>query len=430
MEYIKLYILELINLLNEMAPWLILGFLIAGILHVFFPQKKIHRILGTKSTRSLLYATLIGIPLPLCSCGVIPTGISFYRNGASKGSALSFMISTPQTGMDSIMVTYSLLGLPFALLRPVAALVTGFFGGLAANILDIKSEPAGFNNSEGRNQVINPVKNTVYRMLHYAFIEFLGDIVKWLIIGLLIAALFAVVIPDDFFVNYIKSDFLGMLVILAASIPVYVCATSSVPIAAVLLLKGISPGAALVFLMAGPATNVATMTVIGKTMGRKTLITYLITLITGALVFGFMIDNFISGDFIMKGINMMHSDHEHGLLPDWIKISSGIVLVLMFANVYIHGYLRGRKREILSSDENIESNTIHKMKESKIIVEGMSCSHCKMNIENSINRHAGIKKVTADIKSGEVRLLAENIDFNKVKSAVEMMGYIYKGIKK
>ncbi len=346
MDYIKLYILELINLLNEMAPWLILGFLIAGILHVFFPQKKIHRMLGTKSTRSLLNATLIGIPLPLCSCGVIPTGISFYRNGASKGSALSFMISTPQTGVDSIMVTYSLLGLPFALLRPVAALVTGFFGGLAANILDIKSETLRFDNSERGNQVINQVKNPVYRMLHYAFIEFLGDIVKWLIIGLLIAALFAVVIPDDFFANYIKSDFLGMLIILAASIPVYVCATSSVPIAAVLLLKGISPGAALVFLMAGPATNAATITVIGKTMGRKTLITYIITLITGALAFGFLIDNIIPGDFFMKGINVMHSGHEHGLLPYWLKVSSEIILVLLFANVYIHKYLRRRKREI------------------------------------------------------------------------------------
>ena len=430
MAYVKLYILGLVNLLNDMAPWLLLGFLIAGILHVFFPKKKIEKILGTRSTKSLLNATLIGVPLPLCSCGVIPTGISFYRNGASKGSAISFMISTPQTGVDSIMVTYSLLGLPFALLRPVVALVTGFFGGLVTNILDIKSEPVKFNSLQKSNDVNNSTKNPIYRMLNYAFVEFLQDIVKWLIIGLLIAALFAVIIPDDFFADYIKSDILGMLIILAASIPVYVCATSSVPIAAILLLKGISPGAALVFLMAGPATNAATITIIGNTMGRKTLITYIVTLLVGALTFGFLIDNIIPGDFIMKGISRVHSGHEHGLLPYWLKVSSGIILVLLFANVYIQRFLRMRKGQIISSAEDKVLKAAQNMKELKVIVEGMTCNHCKMNIENSINQHAGIKKVIANIKNGEVTLIAEDIDLNKVKSAVENIGYKYKGIKK
>lgn len=430
MGYIKLYIIELVNLLNDMAPWLLLGFLIAGILHVFFPQKKIEHILGARSTKSLLNATLIGIPLPLCSCGVIPAGISFYRNGASKGSAVSFMISTPQTGVDSIMVTYSLLGLPFAILRPIVALFTGFFGGLITNILDIKSKPVRLNSSHKGNNANNSTKHPVYRILNYAFVEFLQDIVKWLIIGLLIAALFAVIIPDDFFSTYIKSDILGMLIILAASIPVYVCATSSVPIAAILLLKGISPGAALVFLMAGPATNAATITVIGNTMGRKTLITYIATLILGALTFGFLLDNIIPGDLIMKGISRVHSGHEHGLLPYWLKVSSGIIMVILFANVYIQRLLRNRKRQIVPSAENKGSKTTQNMNELKIIVKGMTCSHCKMNIERSVSQLAGIKKASADVEKGEVTLTGENIDLNRVKSAVESTGYIYKGIKK
>ncbi|UCH13079.1 MAG: permease [Bacteroidales bacterium] len=428
MGYIKLYIIELVDLLNDMAPWLLLGFLIAGVLHVFFPQKKIEQILGAKSTRSLLNATLIGIPLPLCSCGVIPTGISFFRNGASKGSAVSFMISTPQTGVDSIMVTYSLLGLPFALLRPVVALVTGFFGGLITNISDIKSEPSTLKSPHKGNNMNNPAKSPVYRMLNYAFVEFLQDIVKWLIIGLLIAALFAVVIPDDFFSTYIKSNIIGMLIILAASIPVYVCATSSVPIAAILLLKGISPGAALVFLMAGPATNAATITVIGNTMGRKTLITYMATLIVGALTFGFLVDNFIPGDFIMKGISRVHSSHEHGLLPYWLKVSSGIIMVILFANVYIQRYLRKRKEKAAPSDESKKTKKTQTMKEFKIIVKGMTCGHCKMNIERSIKQLAGIEKVSADVEKGEVTINADNIDLEKVKSAVESTGYIYKGM--
>jgi len=423
-KYIILYIRELVSLLNDMAPWLILGFLIAGILHVFFPHGKIKRILGKNSARSVLNATLLGIPLPLCSCGVIPTGISFYRNGASKGSAVSFMISTPQTGVDSIMVTYSLLGLPFALLRPIIALITGFFGGLFTNVFNKKD--GGFTAVENQQKTNenNSLKNPVYRILNYAFVEFLQDIVKWLITGLLIAALFAVLIPDDFFANYIKSDFLGMIIILAASIPVYVCATSSVPIAAVLMLKGISPGAALVFLMAGPATNAATITVIGKTLGKKTLITYLAALIIGALAFGLLLDNIIPRDLILKGIITEHGSHQHGILPNWLKAGSGIIMTILFINIYVQKYLRRRKNNMKARENRLDKNL--KMKQIKIIIKGMTCSHCKMNVEKNIGEISGINSVNADVEKEEVIITGENIDLGKVKFAVESIGYTYK----
>ncbi len=419
---------ELVGLLNDMAPWLMLGFLIAGILHVFFPQGRIERLLGKNSTRSVLNATLLGIPLPLCSCGVIPTGISFYRNGASKGSAVSFMISTPQTGVDSIMVTYSLLGLPFALLRPFIALITGFFGGIVTNMFNKEKKDFGAEEKQQNNYINSSLRHPVYRILNYAYFEFLQDIVKWLIIGLLIAALFAVFIPDDFFATYIKSDFLGMIIILAASIPVYVCATSSVPIAAVLLLKGISPGAALVFLMAGPATNAATITVIGKTMGRKTLITYMATLIIGALTFGLLIDNIIPRDFIIKGIIADHGSHVHGILPGWIKVSSGIAMAMLVINIYIQKYLKRRKEKINSGAERKGQEKQINMKELKIIVKGMTCSHCKMNVEKNISKIAGVKSVNADVGREEVTIAGKNINLEKVKSAVENIGYSYQGL--
>ncbi len=416
------------GLLNDMAPWLLLGFLIAGILHVFFPEGKIRRILGKNSTRSVLNAALLGIPLPLCSCGVIPTGISFYRSGASKGAAVSFMISTPQTGIDSIAVTYSLLGLPFALLRPVIALITGFFGGLLTNIFTVEGK--GFTATENKQKTNenNSLRNPAYRILNYAFVEFLQDIVKWLIIGLLIAALFAVLIPDDFFATYIKSDFLGMIIILAASIPVYVCATSSVPIAAILMLKGISPGAALVFLMAGPATNAATITVIGKTLGRKTLITYLAVLIIGALASGLLIDNIFPRELMLRGIITGHGGHEHGLLPQWLKVSSGIVMALLFANVYLQKYLKRKKRIITSKTDNNQSDKLIKMKEMKVIVRGMTCSHCKMSVERNIGAITGIESVNADVDRGVVTITGENIDTDRVRSAVEDIGYSYRGV--
>lgn len=291
MNVITDYIQDFFKILNEMSPYLLLGFLFAGLLHVFFPKRRINGLLGEKNSRSVINAALLGVPLPLCSCGVIPTGVSFYKNGASKGSSISFLISTPQTGIDSIMVTYSLLGLPFAIIRPVIALITGFFGGFLTNLTDKETAEDKISNSLKANneqQKDTTSNNPVIKLFRYAFVDFLQDISKWLVIGLLIAAVISVIVPDDFFAKHLGNGYWDMLIILLVSIPIYVCATASVPIAAILILKGISPGAALVFLMAGPATNAATITIINKVFGKKTLFVYLFSIITGALLFGIL----------------------------------------------------------------------------------------------------------------------------------------------
>ena len=399
-------------LLFDMSPWLLLGFLIAGLLHVFFPDGKINKLLGRSNMKSVLRAALIGIPLPLCSCGVIPTGISIYKNGASKGASISFLISTPQTGVDSILVTYSLLGLPFAVVRPIVALITGVFGGFFTNNLmpedGQKTEITdNSKNSNGKH------KNIISEIFNYAFVDFLQDIAKWLIIGLLLAALIAIFVPNDFFASYIHNDFLGMLIILAASIPVYVCATSSVPIAAVLLMKGISPGAALVFLMAGPATNAATISVIGNSMGKKTLFVYLGTLILGALLSGLFIDYLLPRDWFTLVENMHQLDH--GLLPIWLNISSGVLLVALLLNIYIRKFYKRFK--------NKNQQIITDMGDIKIFVRGMNCNHCKMNVESNLSKLEGIEGITVDLDSETAILKGDNIDLEKVKSTVESIGY-------
>ena len=232
-------------------------------------------------------------------------------------------------------------------------------------------------------------------------------------------------------IEYSDSCDLTGLVDIARSIEatnVYVCATSSVPIAAVLMLKGISPGAALVFLMAGPATNAATITVIGKTLGRKTLISYIATLIAGALTFGLLIDNVIPGDFIINGIIAEHGSHTHGILPEWIKVSSGAIMVLLVINIYIQRFIKWRNKRISSKSAGIETEKQIKTKKMKIAVKGMTCNHCKMNVEKGIGEIAGVKSVNADIGKGEVTLEGENIDMDKVRSAVENAGYGYEGL--
>lgn len=422
MDYIILYFEKLAGLVLDMAPWLLLGFLIAGILHVFFPDGKINRLLGNANIKSVLRAALIGIPLPLCSCGVIPTGVSIHKNGASKGAAISFLISTPQTGVDSIMVTYSLLGLPFAIIRPIVALITGVFGGALTNRLEPEVKIAPLKTGMEKSNNGNPGRHPLRNIFHYAFVEFLEDIAKWLVIGLLIAALIAVFVPDDFFATYLHNDFLGMLIILVASIPVYVCATSSVPIAAVLIMKGLSPGAALVFLMAGPATNAATISVIGNSMGRKTLFIYLGTLITGALLSGIFIDVFLPREWFTGAMTHIHEGHEHGLLPYWLQLISGIAITLFLLNIFIRKWIK----KVKSKSDTTEKKEMS-MNEIKVYVRGMNCNHCKMSVENNLKGLEGVENINADVDKEVVTITGENVDLNKVKEAVESVGYKYDG---
>lgn len=411
------YFAELWKLIGEMAPYLLFGFFFAGMLRVFMKNETVGKMLKENNFKSILNATLLGIPLPLCSCGVIPAGLSFRKNGASKGSTVSFLISTPQTGVDSILATYSLLGLPFALLRPFAALVTGITGGVVTNIFnkgkDIKdhvtkevTEKKGF-------------AENIKEIFKYGFIELIQDISKWLIIGLLLAALLSVAIPDDFFIQYINKPWLNMLLVLAVSVPLYICATGSIPIAAVLMMKGLSPGAALVFLMAGPATNIATITVLANTLGKKTTAIYLSTIIAGALIFGYLTDAFLpSGWFAMTNHN--HGDHH--MLPEWLSISSAIALVLLIINGIIIRTIKKNKDKM----KKAEFESLANIKKYK--VEGMTCKNCKAHVEREVNSLQGVKESIADFERGELIVTGENLNDEKIKESVEKAGYSWKGL--
>ena len=417
-KYIVLYFTELLNLCNEMSPYLLFGFIIAGILHVYVKQERITKYLGKKNFKSVFWAAMIGVPLPLCSCGVIPAGVSIHKNGASKGAAVSFLISTPQTGVDSIFVTYSLLGLPFAIIRPIIAFVTGLFGGILTNISDKKDiEPKG----EIVLQEEDHEHGKFRRFLQYAFVEFMQDIAKWLVIGLLLAALISVLVPNNFFTEYVNSPILSMLIMLAIAVPLYVCATGSVPIAAVLLMKGISPGAALVFLMAGPATNAATITVIGKTMGKKTLATYLGSIIGGALLFGLLIDYVLPSNLFTSGMIHNHSNHNHNeMLPYWISLSSTIILAILMINSMIQKYKP-------NNIHNHELNNNKTMPTLKLNVTGMTCNHCKANVEKNLMKVADISNVIANPTNNTVEITGENLDIKQIEDIINDLGYESKG---
>ena len=427
-EYIYKYFEALWNLSVDMAPYLLLGFLFAGILKVYLPQGMMNKYLGKSSFKSVLNASLLGIPLPLCSCGVLPAGISLHKNGASKGSAISFLISTPQTGVDSILVTWSMLGLPLAIIRPIAALLTGLTGGLLTNRIEKNGNK---NQKVTKKEKVNlpPQKKSFGKVLHYAFVEMLMDIAKWLIIGLMIAALISVLLPDNFFTDFKLNGFYGMLIMLVASIPLYVCATSSVPIAAVLLMKGISPGALLVFLMAGPATNAATISVIANNLGKKTMFVYLFSIIAGSLAFGLIMDNFLPAAWFMP-VLALH-EHSHGLLPHWLNVTSTLLLIAFLANGYFKEFstwLKLRKKKKNTTENPFEGFTID-IPAMVVGVEGMTCIKCKTKVENGISTMNNVNRVVADVETASMKIYGNPVSVEDVKKKLEDLGYGFTGIK-
>ena len=313
-----------------------------------------------------------------------------------------------------------MLGLPFAIIRPIVAFITGLFGGLVTRKVDPETANTDIQNNDNEADLPRGFFPRIKEMFRYSFIEFLQDISNWLIIGLLIAALISIIVPNDFFADKIPNDFIGMIFILIISIPVYICATASVPVAAVLMLKGLSPGAALVLLMAGPATNAATITMIGKVLGKKSLIGYLGAIITGALLAGLFIDYLLPHQWFNISEHFNHMGHDHtGMLPEWLKIGSGITLLLLILNGYIKKFISTMKIKSQTavkpsfSSESIQ--TLH--------IGGMTCNHCKANVENSVKSSEGVEEATVDLSSGTVLIKGTSFDLEKIKSGIESIGY-------
>lgn len=315
---------------TEMSPYLLFGFLVAGILSVLVSQRLVEKHLGGTGIWPLFKASIFGVPLPLCSCGVIPVSMSLHKHGASKGATIAFLLSTPQTGVDSIFVTLSLLGPVFAIFRPIAALVTGIVGGILTNIFSRESDGSQPHPPKCTDECCGTAQNRkLKRGLKYGFVTLPRDIGKAMLVGLLIAAFISALVPDGYFAEKLGTGFFAMVVMMFLGIPVYVCATASVPVAAALILKGLTPGAALVFLMTGPATNAASFVTIWKIMGRKTAITYLATVAACALLSGILID------FIAAGADFEIVTRPHWMLPDSVKnISAGLLLAVLAVAIF------------------------------------------------------------------------------------------------
>ena len=452
LNLISSFFIELASLFVDMVPYITLGILIAGVMHVVLSKDFVARHIGGDNLLSVFKSALFGVPLPLCSCGVVPTAVYLKNSGASKSAVLSFLISTPQTGIDSIAATWGMLGPLFAFFRAVTALITGMLGGIANFMLDRigAKKPAVHAHvhehehshehehehehehchchDHGASEAADEEKyrgffGKIRQVFDYAFLQLLDDFAVNFLIGLAIAAVISIAVPDDFFAgSFLSRPLVSMLFMVAIGTPMFICSTASIPVAVAMIAKGFSPGAAYVFLVAGPATNAASLAIITKALGKRTAVRYLSIIMLGSLIFGFVM-NFLYTEMGISPFggaeHHIQGGHAHGPFEIAVSIFFLIMLVFVLVRRLRTRIAAGRKdgtAELLRKEESM----------TRIGIEGMNCSHCSANVEKALSIVRGIKTIDISLKN-KCAFVDGDFDVEEAETAIRNAGYVVTG---
>ncbi len=333
------------DLLLDAGIYIIFGITIAGLLKTFLSTEYVARHLGTGKFLPVLKAALFGVPIPLCSCGVLPAAASLKKQGASNGATIAFLVSTPESGVDSISVTYALLDPIMTVARPVAAFFSAVAAGLTESLFSPVNPPPektlepcpvdnccnGEDCSPQEHANHHGTSTKLMGGIRYAFIELWGDLALWFAFGLLLSGIITVLIPQELFSEYLGGGLSSMLIMLAAGIPIYICASASTPIAASLILKGVSPGAALVFLLVGPATNMASLSVLTGLLGKRATLRYLLVLAVTSILAGLFVDQI----YILSDISAQAIVGQAGeLIPYPFQLAGALLIILLSINPF------------------------------------------------------------------------------------------------
>ena len=407
------------EIILTLAPWLLIGLVAAAVIRFLFPSNFLKHHLGKNKLSSVFKAVIFGVPFPLCSCAVIPAAMGLKKSGASDSATLAFLISTPQSGVDSITVTASFLGWPFAVFKWISAFITGLIGGLITNWNDKRSKTKRIQEEDHPSSTriscdsINDddtERKGFKNLFHYALFELLYPIRYWLLLGIFLSAALTTIFPPGALTGTIfGSGIIAFLSILLLSLPLYVCATSSVPIAAALVHAGFPTGAALVFLMAGPATNVATIGAVYRVLGKSCVAIYLSVIIVSSLLLGYSFDFLI--DIDKHGMpSHQHSDHHLG----YFGFLSAIALIGFFAISIGRDIYRSCKKETFSTTST-ESLTMD--------VRGMSCQSCIQSINRTLTKQASVDRVIVDLKKKKVQIHGSKLVADELCRILNKMGY-------
>ena len=399
------------SVLVDLSVWLFIGAAVSIFMYKYLPENFIRGKL--QGYNGIFRSVLLGVPLPLCSCGVIPAGISLKKNGASSGSAVGFLISTPQTGVDSILVSSAFLGWPFALFKVFAAIIMGVLGGSFVEILEEATEDEQYQEKTEK-------KNKTWTDAWEHGIQLIRGIWKWLIVGIALSAILEVWVPDELLMA-LGSGFVASLTALAISVPLYVCATASVPIAASLVAGGFPPAAALVFLVAGPATNVATIGAILSTFGKRTTVIYVGTVVFGSLLLGSLFS------FVVP-VTEVSSTHMHHTW--WMELSAVALMCMLIFFAYeelvqIRQLRHLKKIQKIAEQEQVGSNidnVISPKRVHSLQLQGVHCGSCVAKITKELNQCFSLKEISVD-KESEILHFTGQVDLQDIKSTIRELGF-------
>jgi uncharacterized membrane protein YraQ (UPF0718 family)/copper chaperone CopZ len=416
--------------LMEMAPYLLLGFVAAGAMSVLLPQTWVQKHLGGRRFSTVLKAAALGVPLALCSCSVIPVSAFLRRHGAGRGATVSFLISTPQTGPDSFLVTYGMLGGVFAIFRPILALVSGVVGGGLVSLLAGREEAPSATEATAPASAAaacpvstgGTITARIRRAFAYGFVTLPEDIGKAIIMGLCIAAVISALVPSDTLSKLVAPGPAQIALLMLAGIPVYVCATASIPIAAALIARGVSPGAALAFLIMGPATNAATVAAVWKLMGRRTTVIYLATIAATAFGGGLLLDQ------IIGALPGGHTHVHEMFLPPWVQWSSSAILLVTLGSAFIRPLLRHRRVKAAAAAAGSSGGApgaagAASLPAITLAVSGMTCNHCRQTVRGALLAVPGVEEVEVDLNGGKAYVRGIDVDANLLRRAVRDAGY-------
>jgi uncharacterized membrane protein YraQ (UPF0718 family)/copper chaperone CopZ len=371
----------------------------------------------------------LGIPLPLCSCGVIPVAASIRRHGASRGATLSFLLSTPQTGVDSIAVTWALLGPILAVYRPIAALVTGLLGGGLEQIFGereaLLTEAPVKNHACQEECCADRGRRPIFwRALRYGFLTLPRDIGGALLIGVLVAGVITALAPVGAWQDYLGEGLGSIALAMALGIPIYVCASASVPIAAGLIHLGASPGAALAFLIAGPATNAATISTIWKVLGKRSAVLFLLTIALSAVAAGWILDHGIPGVENSLPASVHQAVHHHGEGLSW-PLNIGAVALLAVIAVAYFSTARPKGQDFEAPEDAAGANARDSETAQRIELQitGMRCSHCVEAVSQALQKCPGVRHVEVTLQGGRAVVRGVSLDNTQLVTTVRSLGY-------
>jgi uncharacterized membrane protein YraQ (UPF0718 family) len=431
MDYALQFFLELWALTLEMAPYLLLGFGVAGILRVFVAPETIRHHLGERGFGQVFKATALGVPLPLCSCGVLPLATGLRKQGASKGATTAVLASTPQTGADSILATAAMLGWPLSILRAVVAFLSGLASGWGVDRFVKDTQPLEDVQEGGRGAEVakpsaetQPVRVRIMTAARYAFITLPEDLSRSVIIGLAVAAAVVVFLPPQALEPLAQVPGLAYLAVTLIALPMYVCSVGSIPVAFALVAQGLSPGAGLIFLIAGPATNSVNIVAVYRLLGKKALAIFLATMLVLAWLSGWLFD-------VLAPRAWVDAEEAHReMLPQWLAFAAAVLMLGLFAWVESRELLARVRSGIWGKDSQQEggSNSASATEREPDFcarVEGMECPSCASKIRSSLARAFALERLDLDSETGDLRLWSRKPApaSDEVASVVRKAGY-------